>query len=717
MFQAIAVPIKNERKIDSLENVLYNSLSFDLLAEEKISICIELSKLYSSISFQKQVEFAARALILAEEGGDSKNLNTALELLSNAYINLNQHEKAIEYLTRLYNIHQTNNEDIEAGKALNRIALCHYKRNKYVEAKDYYTRALNIFKKHQYFEGIASTSHELAKILGHWGEYDEALNKSQEALKFWEEIGDMGGMAKAYNGIGRLYQELENNESAFEYYKKSLEIYEKLEETPEIVSLTLNIGDIYLMNKLFDKALEYYFRAEEIGKELKNNTLTAVTLGHIGRAYNLKGDYLKALDYQQKSIILKKEIGDKMQLSESYMELGIIYYNVDDYEKALANLSKGLDLAREINFKYQIIIGYKHLSEVYSKLGKFEKALTNYQNYIKEKEAIFSEENKQTIAELQAKYEIEKKGKENERLRHGQQLNSAQIRNQQLIIGFVLFILLGSFVLSIIFHGRYQQNQKLNIELSLKNKKIEDQQKNVEKLNIELKDANQTKDKFFSIVAHDLKSPFNSLLVLTKLLLDDYGTFSHEERKQFISQIKSSAENTYSLLENLLQWASTQSGKTVIVKEKINLFKMSEESVSLLAPIAKNKKISLQSIIESDIHGFADKNMISTVMLNLLSNAVKFTQQKGEIKISACEKNNHIEVLISDSGVGISKKNIDKLFKPGEKFQTVGTDREKGTGLGLILCKEFVEKNDGEIWVESEEGKGSKFYFSLPGLT
>jgi len=714
VLKSLATPANIKAKIDSLENVLYNSLSLSLSADEKIRVCISLSELHSHISYKKQVEFAARALILAEERSDNKNLVVALNLLSNAYLNLNKYEKAIEYSTRLYNIHNTNNNEIDAGNALNQIAKSYYGWNKYIEAKDYYTRASNIFKKHQYFEGVATTLHSLAKILGHWGEYDEALNKSQEALKFWEEIGNITGMANAYNGIGRLYQELGNYESAFEYYKKSLEIYEQQENTNEIVSLTLNIGDIYLEKKLYEKALQYYFRAELKGKDLNNNKLKALTLGHIGQAYNLKGDYHIALHYQKKSLELKKSFGDKMGLSESYNDMGAIYLNLGEYPEALNYLIKGLEIATEINFKYQIINAYKNLAEVHQKLGNFEMALDNYQNYINEKEKIYSEENKRAIAELQAKYELEKKDKENERLRHGQQLNNAQINNQQLIIGFVLFILLGTFILSVVFHRRYQQNQKLNIQLSLKNKEIEDHQKNVEKLNSDLTEANRSKDKFFSILAHDLKSPFNSLLILTQLLLDDYDTFTSEERKQFISQIKSSAENTYSLLENLLEWASVQSNKAVIVKEKINLSKISNEAISLLSAVAKNKNINLNSKISNHLCAFADKNMISTVLLNIMSNAVKFTPRDGKIEVAAYEKNNHIEVEISDSGVGISEQNLQKLFKPDEKFQTVGTEREKGTGFGLLLCKEFVEKNKGEIWVTSEEGKGSRFNFSLP---
>lgn len=701
-------------KIDSLENILFNSLSYNLNADEKINICINLANWYTYTSNEKTIEYAARALILSEEKGDTKNIISSLEFLSAAYFKLDNYEKSIEYATRLYNIHNTNNEELEAGKSLKDIASNYYGWSKFIEAKNYYERALDIFKKHQYFEGIAETLGELARILGHWGEYDEALSNHQEALKFYEEIVDEAGIAKAYTGMGMIYQELGNLDNAYGHYKKSLEIYESLGNTFQIVSLTLHIGDIYLQKKLYDKALEYYFKADEIGRELNNKKLKAISLSNIGEAYNLKGDYLKALDYQQRSLVLKEEIGDKMRLAITYTEMGTIYCNVNDFPKALDYLNKGLVMAEELNFKYQINKSHLSLSDVYQKMGNHEQALINYKKYISGRDNINTEESKQIIAELQTKYQLEKKEKENDNLRSGQLLNNARIKNQQLIIGFVLFILLGSFVLSLILHGRYQQNQKLNIQLSLKNKEIEDQQKNVEKLNAELKEANHTKDKFFSIVAHDLKNPFNSLLVLSKLLLDDYDTFTNEERKQFISQINSSAENTYSLLQNLLEWARTQSGKSVIVKEQINLASISEDAIELLQPVAKGKKINLRADVPARLTAFADKNMISTVLLNLVSNAVKFTPQEGEVKILAYEKNNHIEIEIADSGVGISPKNMPKLFKPEEKFHTEGTDKEKGTGLGLILCKEFIEKNEGEIWAESQEGVGSQFFFSLP---
>ena len=708
------VPEQEQARIDSLENLLYNSLSYNLSAEDKINICLHLAGLYSTNSYEKQIEYAARSLIISEEKGDNENIIKSLEQLSDAYFKFDNYEKSIEYSTRLYSIYNSNKNEIEAGKALRAIGNSYYGWSKFVEAKDYYTRALNIFKKNQYFEGVALTLRDIAKILGHWGEYDEALNKNQEALKFWEEIGNLEGTASVYNNIGSLYKELGNLESAFEYFRKSLEIFEKLGRKADIVNVTLHIGDIYLRKELYDKALEYYFKADAIGKDINNKKLKAITLSNIGEAYNLKGDYLKALDYQKQSLKIKEEIGDKMRLTNSYNEMGLIYFNVKDYDKALFYMNKGLEIANDINFKYQIIKCHLNLSEVYKEMGQFEKSLYHFQQYINGKDKVYSEENKRTIAELRTKYQIERSEKENERLRHGQQLNKAQIRNQQLMIGFVLFILLGSFVLSIIFHSRYQQNQKLNIQLSLKNKQIEEHQENVEKLNAELSETNATKDKFFSIVAHDLKNPFNSLLVLTKLLHEDYDSFTREEQKQFISQIISSAENTYSLLQNLLDWASAQSGKTEIKKQNVNLSKISAETISMLKSVARNKHIRINSEIEEGLIAFADKNMVSTIMLNLISNAVKFTPHHGKVDIKAYRHNGHVEVAVIDTGVGISEKNISKLFKPGEKLQTAGTDKEKGTGLGLILCKEFVEKNKGKIWVESDEGEGSRFFFSLP---
>ena len=247
-------------------------------------------------------------------------------------------------------------------------------------------------------------------------------------------------------------------------------------------------------------------------------------------------------------------------------------------------------------------------------------------------------------------------------------------------------------------------------------KKIAEQE--IQSQNIKLKELNATKDKFFSIIAHDLKSPFNLLLGFSSLLLENYSNFNEEKRKEYIKIINDSSLKTYELLENLLTWAHSQSGRIEFLPEKINIKILINEIVLLLEETAKNKNIKILNNTENDLQIFADKNMIDTVLRNLIANAIKFTPKEGDITIKAqnlLNENNDsfTEITVKDSGVGISPEIQSKLFKITENISTKGTEEEAGTGLGLILCKEFVEKHNGEIWVESEVGKGSEFIFTL----
>lgn len=235
----------------------------------------------------------------------------------------------------------------------------------------------------------------------------------------------------------------------------------------------------------------------------------------------------------------------------------------------------------------------------------------------------------------------------------------------------------------------------------------------------ELKKSNETKDKFFSIIAHDLKSPFNSLLGFSEILKENYDDFDIEKKKKFISIINQGLEDTHKLLKNLLFWSRSQRGTIDFNPEKLNLKLMFNEPIELLNQPAKNKSILLTNKIPEKIVVYADKNMLSTIIRNLISNAIKFTPKGGKIEFNSTVrtiKNNQkvVEVVIKDNGIGVSKKMQSKLFDIGESTSTKGTENESGTGLGLILCKEFVEKHGGKIWVESEVGKGSKFYFTIP---
>ncbi len=236
----------------------------------------------------------------------------------------------------------------------------------------------------------------------------------------------------------------------------------------------------------------------------------------------------------------------------------------------------------------------------------------------------------------------------------------------------------------------------------------------IKKYSDDLKDLNITKDKFFSLIAHDLRNPFNAIMGFAEILNDDYDLFSDEERKEYIKNIKEASDGTYKLLQNLLEWSRAQSGQMAYKPTENNLRKTINETISTLKSQADKKNIQILVSIDTNLNVYSDENMTKTILRNLISNAIKFTYNGGNIEIFALQEKDFVKISIKDSGIGIDKNNIDKLFRLDEKYRMIGTDNEVGTGLGLIICKELVEKNGGNISVESEEGNGSIFNFTLP---
>ena len=255
-------------------------------------------------------------------------------------------------------------------------------------------------------------------------------------------------------------------------------------------------------------------------------------------------------------------------------------------------------------------------------------------------------------------------------------------------------------LLAIVIYSRYRFKNKTNRLLEDKNKQLEI--------------ANATKDKFFTIIAHDLKNPLSGIKIITQSLSENIGKITQEELLYFMNELNSSSANLFELLQNLLQWARSQTGKLEFKPEEINLYKTFNKNLELLSPIAEKKKISLVNEISDSMSVYADLNMLNTIFRNLISNAIKFTGSNGKIDIIAKKKNGSVQIIVKDSGIGIDKTDISKLFRIDVDTSTIGISEEKGTGLGLILCKELVEKNKGSIWAESEPGKGSAFCFTLP---
>lgn len=250
--------------------------------------------------------------------------------------------------------------------------------------------------------------------------------------------------------------------------------------------------------------------------------------------------------------------------------------------------------------------------------------------------------------------------------------------------------------------------------LTEKQELIEKQQKELIKTNVKLSQLNATKDKYFSIIAHDLRNSFHVVLGFAELLLGKNLQLSEEKTNRYLQLIYSTSKNGNYLLENLLQWSRSQTGRMNFEPIKINLISLIEEVLKLFESDIINKKIKLNIDIDPELQVFADENMLKTIIRNLVSNAIKFTYEKGLLTLRSARHESDIEISVEDTGVGISQENQKLLFNVETNITTQGTEHEHGTGLGLLLCWEFIEKHNGKIWVESELGKGSKFKFTLP---
>jgi len=268
---------------------------------------------------------------------------------------------------------------------------------------------------------------------------------------------------------------------------------------------------------------------------------------------------------------------------------------------------------------------------------------------------------------------------------------------------FAIFIVL-FFAIIIVFYFLVRNDLKFRIrtENELKQKSEE------------LKLSNNYKDKMFSIIAHDLRNPFQPIVAIAEIFTTEYNTLDKNEIKEFGEQLQSVSKNVMVLLENLLEWSKVQTGKMHFNPEVISVKDKIDSVIRNLSVYAEEKKIKLYDLMDADINVFADNNMLSSILQNLVSNAIKFTPVNGEIRISSMVEGENILFSVCDSGIGIAKEYIGKIFNIGDHYTTKGTNDEKGSGLGLLLCREFIDMHNGKIWAENNKKEGTTFYFTIP---
>jgi signal transduction histidine kinase len=438
-----------------------------------------------------------------------------------------------------------------------------------------------------------------------------------------------------------------------------------------------------------------------------DRTGEALSLNTIGSLYVLMQNPDRALANYVASLEINESLKSNAGLSDSYNNIGILYYQQRNFERSIANLELARQAALKSNDQSQALRSYDYLSLAYKELKNFEKALEYREAFLGVKEMIQNESDQRKLTEMQTQYVLEGKELKIDKLEADRQERERELEAQKKFRNF-LFALIGlGIVIIILGLYLYIQKQRSNRQFKLANEKIRLQ-------NEQLQELNATKDKFFSIISHDLKGPLNSLTSFSGLLINYFDSLSKEEIQTLAKDLDKSLKNLFALLENLLEWSRSQTGAIEFKPEPFDLSELVQQNIDLLTAQAATKEIKIVFTNPQSLTVMAHKNSVTTVIRNLISNAIKFTPKGGTITLTTGKSNEEALVSIADTGVGMSKEVIDKLFRIDAKHSTKGTADEKGTGLGLVLCKDFVEKNNGNIGVQSEEGKGSTFYFTLP---
>ena len=560
----------------------------------------------------------------------------------------------------------------------------YFKKKEFVEALKSYDEALASLSDSNKVKNYAQLITSISEIYLTSGIYDKALENYISLLDYYRKVKDRKGEAFVLSYIGETYLDLQNGQNALKYLHEALGIAEEINDE-ERVSFVLNsIGGAYVdVFKDNETAEDYYKRALELSEKINYKLGIAKGYHNLGLVYYNKKDLNKALDYHKKSLEVVTKSNIKEGTAYNFNSIAKIYLELGQVNSAIEYFNKSLETSQNQQITLVITDNYKGLSDSYKKKNNYREALKYLDLYNVTREKLNNEKTAQRIAELETHYEIIRQESENKILKRANEIQ----RN------YFFFSLLLGFIILVILFSMYWYSRKSRKQLE---------------------ELNATKDKLFSIIGHDLKNPFGTLINFSEMLVEDYLELTDEEKITYLHMINEASQTGHEILDNLLQWSKTQSGKLEFTPRHIELCDIVETNIMLFKTTASNKGINIFSTVNGETKVFADKIMLKTVLRNLIGNAIKFSHKDGTIKISSklCEE--FVEVIVSDNGVGISEKTKEKLFNPTIFHSSAGTANEQGTGLGLLLCKEFVEKNGGRIWVESGEGKGSDFKFTVP---
>ena len=653
---------------------------------------------------------------LAFQNADTLKVKTSLKLINKLY-EIEDFDRALKYIIESEKLSST----LEYKKGIAEItyykALIFAAKNDYINAINGYTKSKDLFNQLKDTLGIAKVNNSIGLIEIKRGNYTKGLQYSLSAIKELEKRDLKNDLRLAYTNLAKAYYNINDYDKSIEFYLKALKTQEELNDKKGIDISYGVLGDLYSMKKEHRKSIDYYEKVLA-NHPTNNDSLSSVIYPKLGGEYLQFNDYDTANKYLEPGLRINRRLNNKEGLLMALINLGSLNLQQNKLTIAETQILEAGDIAKDIDNKKELLKHYKLMKALDSIRNKFDKAFVWQRAYYDLKSSL-NENNDLINAKQTENQELDLSlnfdqppPDQNKKNTSSREITESKKDFDRLQIFFYALLAALAIVSTFLILIYLKRNSSLKYaqELEEKNIKIELQNEAFQEQTKHLENVNNVKDKLFSIISHDLKDSLSSINSFIDLLKD--GSLTRTEFDNLIPELSENANNASLLLFNLLNWSKSQMQS---LKPNPSLFDVQEifiDKVNLIEQRLDSKGIELVDLSLRDF-AYADRSMIEIVIQNLLANALKFSKNGDKITISNHISNGHCILSVADTGVGISKSNIEKLFK-SNSFTTMGTNNEKGTGLGLSICKELVELNNGKIWVESTVNVGSTFYVQLP---
>ncbi|MBR9845017.1 MAG: sensor histidine kinase [Algicola sp.] len=676
---------------------------------------ITLAVLCSSLfCFSQTNEIDSLTIQLAYQKQDSSKVDTSLYLINALYKSKN-FKKALLYIDQTERLSKFLNHTKGIADVNYYKALIYSHNDDYYNAIDGYNKSRKYYTQLGDTLGIAKVNNSIGLIEIKRGNYSVGLENSLSAIQTFETRNLLDELSSAYNNLAEAYYNTHQVDKALEFNMKALNVREQLKDSAGIKASTKNIAGLYSDRKEHRKAIEYYEKVLDLLNPEEDQAIRGEVLPRIGSEYLQFKDYDKAAEYLVEGLKFNRRTNNDDGILRTLNAVGELNMQQNKLKLAEIQLNEAYNIATKIDNKPELLKNYRLLKELDSINGRFQNAFFWQGKYYDLKTELDQAKQPKipvdtNIIKTEVIDPIEVEDFNSIAKQEAEQKIEDDIKRLKAItyISIAAFLIIATILL--LTYLKRKNTLKLNRELKEKNKQIQLQNEAYSEQTKSLEDINKVKDRLFSIVSHDLKDSISSIKAFIDLLKED--SISREEFYNLVPELSENADNASSLLYNLLNWSKSQMQNLKPKPELFNIQEVFQNKMALVEQKVEQKRIVLIDESRRDFI-YADKSMIEIVIQNLITNAVKFTRVGDVITVSNNDHNGKSLICVEDTGVGISRENVDKLFQNGT-FTTRGTNNEKGTGLGLSICKELVELNGGRIWVESTPNVGTKFYVELP---